>query len=121
MSEGIDRLGICDANDIPHHKDTWGGIHLFELCRGWRPTPEPSPGTEKVYEVIKFVSTALAIDALEGLAVHCVAGPNDPDVHGVLYRRSDDRDSFMVTICDPLTDEPICATDIRNFVEVIVP
>jgi hypothetical protein len=78
------------------------------------------PTVEKVYEIVKFVNPRDAVDALNGMAVHAVAGPHDADAHGILVAHPE-RDGCMVSFHDVLTDEETCRTDIRNFVEVIVP
>ena len=74
---------------------------------------------EKVYEVVKFVNPVDAIAALDGMAVHAVAGPHDADAHGILIARGGP-DACLVSFHDVLTNEETLRTDIRNFVEVIV-
>ena len=82
----------------------------------------PTQGTErqKVYEVVKFVNPRDAARALDGMAVHAVAGPHDADAHGILVAHVE-HGSCMVSFHDVLTDEETLRTDIRNFVEIIVP
>jgi len=103
-----------------------------DLCQnppdGWwcsRPLGHEGPCAarevaEKVYEVVKFVNPRDAVAALEGMAVHAVAGPHDADAHGILVGHPE-RDGCMISFHDVLTNEEIVRTDIRNFVEVIVP
>lgn len=75
---------------------------------------------DKVYEVVKFVNPRDAVVVLEGMAVHAVAGPHDADGHGILVAHPE-RDGCMVSFHDVLTNEETQRTDIRNFVEIIVP
>jgi hypothetical protein len=75
---------------------------------------------EKVYEVVKFVNPRDAVAALDGMAVHAVAGPDDADAHGILVAHSE-RDGCMVSFHDVVTNEETCRTDIRNFLEIVVP